>query len=367
MRYKLAGKEKLLSFGPYPDVSLADAREARDKARATLRNGRDPGVGKRLRLAAAGGGAGAFEVIAGAWHARNASRWSQRHAADVLDSLQRDVFPALGTMHVNDITPPMVLAVLHPIEARPAVETARRARQRMSAVFAHAHSIGIGQVDRAAVVKGQLAPLTKKRQPAITDLDEAREMLRTAETAVAHPVTKLALRFLALTAVRPGEIRGAAWAEMESLNSTAALWRIPAERMKMSREHLVPLSRQAVAVLDAVRRLTGRGPLVFPNSRRAHRPMSENAIGYLLNRSGYHARHVPHGWRSTFSTVMNERHRTDRAVIDQMLAHLPKDRIGAAYNRAAHMERRRELAQEWADLLLGGMRQAEELIGGRRR
>ena len=129
----------------------------------------------------------------------------------------------------------------------------------------------------------------------------------------------------------------------------------------------MPLSRQAVAVLDAVHRLTGRGPLVFPNSRHAHKPMSENAIGYLLNRAGYHARHVPHGWRATFSTVMNERHRADRAVIDQMLAHSPKDRIEAAYNRAAHMERRRELAQEWADLLLDGAREAAELIGGRRR
>jgi len=180
-------------------------------------------------------------------------------------------------------------------------------------------------------------------------------------------VTKLALRFLALTAVRPGEIRGAAWAEFEQLDGVEPTWRIPAPRMKMKHEHVVPLSRQSVAVLRAVRSLTGRGPLVFPNARHAHRPMSENALGYLLNRAGYHNRHVPHGWRSTFSTIMNERYRQDRQVIDLMLAHASKDKTESAYNRAAYMPRRRELAQEWSDLLLQNSADAASLVEGRRR
>jgi len=163
------------------------------------------------------------------------------------------------------------------------------------------------------------------------------------------------------------EIRGAAWAEFEGLDGAEPLWRVPAERMKARREHLVPLARQAVAALEAARPLSGRGPLVFPSARHAHRPLSENAIGYLLNRAGYHHRNVPHGWRATFATVMNERHQHDRHVIDLMLAHAPRDKTESAYNRATHMARRRELTQEWADLLLEGAPDLADLVGTRRR
>ena len=212
-----------------------------------------------------------------------------------------------------------------------------------------------------------MAPVAKGRQPAITELPAAREVLARVEATPAHPVTKLANRLLALTVVRPGEIRSVRWCEFEDLDGPAPLWRVPAERMKAGREHLVPLAGHAVQVLRAAQRLTGRGPLVFPNARHAHRPMSENAIGYLLNRAGYHGRHVPHGWRATFSTVMNERHRADRQVIDLMLAHAPDDKTEAAYNRALHLERRRELAQIWADMLLDGAAPASVLVDGPRR
>jgi integrase len=261
----------------------------------------------------------------------------------------------------------MVLKVLREIEDRPAPETARRVRQRVSAVFVYAIALGIGETDPAAIVRGAMAPVVKTRQPAITDLVEARAVLAAVEAQPAHPVTKLANRLLALTAVRPGELRGARWGEFEGLDGDQAVWRIPADRMKMKREHLVPLSRQAVAVIAATRTLTGRCPLVFPSSRHAHHPMSENAIGYLLNRAGYHGRHVPHGWRATFSSTMNETFRADRHVIDLMLAHAPKDKTEAAYNRALHMERRHELAQLWADLLLEGAMPLPQVVTGRRR
>jgi integrase len=246
----------------------------------------------------------------------------------------------------------MVLMVLREIEARPAPETARRVRQRISAVFVYSVALGIGETDPAAIVRGAMAPVIKTRQPAITDLAEARKVLAAVESQPAHPTTKLANRLLALTAVRPGELRAARWEEFEGLDGKQPLWRIPAERMKMKKEYLVPLSHQAVEVITATRALNGRCPLVIPSSRHAHHPLSENSIGYLLNRAGYHGRHVPHGWRATFSSTMNEAFRSDRHVIDLMLAHAPKDKTEAAYNRAIHMERRRELAQLWADMLL---------------
>ena len=362
-RYKIDGREKLLSLGSYPDITLAQARTARDDARVTLKSGQDPAVAKKLAKLAAPGRT--FEAMARAWHKQMLPTWTERHGYDVLNSLETLVFPTLGAMDIASITPPMVLKVLRAIEQRPAIETARRVRQRMSATFVYAIASGMAEQDPAAIVTGALAPLAKGRQPAITDLVEARAMLVKAEAEKAHPTTKLALRLLALTAVRPGELRGAQWEEF--VFGDDPIWLIPAERMKMKRPHAVPLSRQAIEALQAVKVLTGRSTLVFPCTRHAHRPMSENAIGYLLNRAGYHHRHVPHGWRATFSTVMNERYRQDRHIVDLMLAHVPKDRTESAYNRALHLDRRRELAQAWADLLLEDARPAADLLHGPRR
>jgi integrase len=193
-------------------------------------------------------------------------------------------------------------------------------------------------------------------------------MIRATEEEYARPVSRLALRLLALTAVRPNEIRGASWAEFHDLDGPEPLWRIPAARMKgaldrkeeLRGDHLVPLPYQAVAVLRAIWPLSGNLDLVFPSARHSHRPMSENALGYLLNRAGYHGHHVPHGFRAAFSTIMNEwaeRHGKahDRQVIDLMLAHLPKGKVEGAYNRAGYMPRRRELAIVWADLVSDGL------------
>ena len=381
LKYRHAGKEKKLTFGAYPEVSLAEARERRDEARRIIRDGRDPGAERRARAEAeAPNPAHLFEAVARDWHARNRRLWSPRHAGDVLHSLERDAFPTLGHLPVRIITTPKVLEAVQAVEARPAIETARRARQRISAVFAYAIAQGLCDHDPAHVVKGALQPLRKGRQPAIVDLDEARVMLAKAEGEAAHPLTRLALRLLALTAVRPGELRGMRWDEIEGVDwATGAavepLWRIPAARMKgkldrkeeVGGDHLVPLAPAAVDVLLTVRQLSGRGPLPFPNARRSHVPMSENALGYLLNRAGYHQRHVPHGFRALFSTVMNGRYRADGHVIELMLAHVPKDKVRAAYDRAAHMERRRELAEIWAGLILEGRPDAEVMLDGPRR
>lgn len=358
LRYRFADKEKTLTFGPWPEVSLSAARQKRDAARAVLREGKDPAV-------VAGAGE-PFEDFARRWHALRKPTWTDTHAADVLVSLERDVFPVLGQRAIGQITAPEVLDLLRAIEDRGAVETAHRVRQRMSAVFTFAMAEGKIQGDPAAPVRSALKPVEKGRQPAVVTLAEARELLQATEMVPAHPETRLALRLLALTAVRPGEVRGAVWSEF-TLDDLDPVWVIPAERMKMKREHVVPLSRQAVEVMDTLRLLTGKGKLCFPSARHSHKPMSENALGYLINRAGYHGRHVPHGWRACFSSVMNERRPQDRAVIDLMLAHVGKDKVEAAYNRAQHLVLREKIAQEWADLLLDGFPPARDLIGLRAR
>jgi integrase len=329
---------------------------------------------KQKRLAAAASVATTFETMAREWHKIQEGFWTPVHAYDVLHSLERDVFPTLGDYPIAEITAPDVLEVLRPIEKRPAVETARRIRQRMSAVFVFAIASGRASADPAAIVQGAVQPVKKRRQPAITDLDRAREMLRITEQSPASPVTKLAMRIMVLTSVRSGTLLGTPWSEIDEIGPGAPVWQISAARMKMRltlkddelRDHLVPFSTQAIEVLGVLRKLTGRGPLLFPNTRHAHKPMSENAIGYMLNRAGYHHRHVPHGWRTTFSSVMNERFKADWRVIDLMLAHTNKNQVEGAYNRAEHIDRRAELAQIWADLIMEGQVPAADLVGMRR-
>lgn len=390
MKYRFAGKEKRLTFGPYPEVSLSEARDKRDAAKRLLREHRDPATEElKRRLAAAADQDATFESVARRWHQLHLSRWTPIHAGDVIRSLEREIFPILGAIPIRELEAPLVLAALRKIEARGSIETAKRVRQRMSAVFVHAISEGICTSDPAALVAKAMQPMRKRgKQPAIADVEELRSLLQNVENSGASPVTKVASRLLALTAVRPAVLRGVAWDEFEGIDwssadptgANAALWRVPARRMKLALErkddltyeHLVPLSRQAVEALAAIRPLTGRYRLVFPSARHGHRPMSENAIGYLYNRCGYQGRHVPHGWRAAFSTIMNEYAERigragDRAIIDLMLAHIPTNKVEGAYNRAAYMERRREIAQEWADLLTTNLLPASDLLLGPRK
>ncbi|MBL0925390.1 MAG: integrase arm-type DNA-binding domain-containing protein [Sphingomonadaceae bacterium] len=378
MNYRFGGKQRALSFGAYPTTGLAEARQMRDNARLYLATGRDPKIAKRLEArAAAERLAATFETVARQWFERVKSQWAKVHAGDVIRSLERDVFPYIGSYPISDLKPPKILEVLRIIEDRPAIETAKRVRQRMSAVFVFAISSGLAQTDPAAIVAGALKPpLPKRNQPAIIELAPLQDMICKVERDPARPITRLAMRLLALTVVRPGELRGTRWTEFEELDGAYPLWRIPATRMKGDKsrkaeiggDHLVPLAPQSVELLSLIRQLTGDNELVFPCARHPHKSMSENAIGYLLNRAGYHGRHVPHGFRSAFSTIMNEwanRHGNvdDRAIIDLMLAHVPKDQVEGAYNRAAYIPRRREIACLWADKLCANLQSAEMLLG----
>lgn len=389
MKYRFAGKEKRLIFGPYPDVPLTEARDKRDDARRLLRADIDPGIEATKRRAASAVNAGTtFEKMAKAWHEANLAKWSPDYAELIMRAFERDVFKEIGGLPVADITAPMVINMLRKIEKRGAIETAKRVRTYCSGVFCFGISEGVSEFDPAAIVSKALKPNPPKRkQPAFTDLDQARGVLIKSEEDTAQPLTLLASRLLALTAARPGIIRSAVWSEFEGIDwdapsseSPNALWRVPANRMKLELdrkgeeafEHIIPLSRQAVDVLRAVRRLSGRIKLLFPSTRRSIIPMSENAIGYMYNRIGFRGRHVPHGWRAAFSTIMNEWARDngqegDRAVIDLMLAHVPKGLSSseAAYNRSQYMTRRIDLAQIWADMLMEGLAPANELVDGR--
>lgn len=374
-RYEFQGKEKSLSIGQYPAVSLSDARSTRDSAREAVRTGRDPSLlKKQAKLHVVATSQETFEVVAREWHGLMKGTWAVGHAQRVLGSLEESIFPEIGPLPIREINAPVVLAALRKVEARGAVDTAHRIRQRVSAVFVYAISSGRADTDPAAMVGGAMQKAKRGRRPAITDLEKAREIIRTVEAVVdARPTTKLALRLLAITALRPGTLVTTPWSELAGLGAERPTWQIPAARMKLllelkddeSRDHFVPLPRQALDVIEAMRALSGRGPLVFPSTRHPHKPMSVNALGYLMNRAGYHTRHVPHGWRSTFSTVMNERRPADHRIIDLMLAHVPKDKVEAAYNRSEHLEARRAIAQEWADLLMDGFPPATSLLPAR--
>jgi integrase len=371
-RYQRDGKEHLLSLGSYPELSLSDARDLRDEKRRIVKGGGDPKASPNQPSFNTLGIT--FEHLAREWFELQKTMWVKRHADDVIESLETRVFPHIGNKHPDDVTAPEVLRLLREIE-KTAVETAKRVRQRISAVFVYGISSGRASNDPAHIVKGALAPLRKGKQPAVITLKDARDVLIKAEAETAHPVTKLAMRLLALTAVRPGTLITTPWAEFSGMDEENPVWHIPASRMKLKlvhkdderRDHLVPLSKQAVEVIEAIKKESWGAPYVFPNVRHRFKPMSENALSYLLKRAHLSGKHVPHGWRSTFSTVMNEHYPNDRAIIDLMLAHVPKDKVEAAYNRAMHLGRRRELAQLWADLLLEKMAPAGELLLGPKR
>jgi integrase len=395
-KYRFDKKEQLLTLGAYPEVSLADAREKRDEAKRILREGRDPRhAARRGRLLGDSSSAKSFEVVAREWHALQLPRWKPVHADDVITSLERDVFPHLGVMPLAEIDKPTFLTILRKVENRGAIETSRRIKQRVAAIYRYANAEGAKVENPAVDINDALKPLPpSKRYPALITVAAIRTFMGDIDRAGASPVNRLAARFLALTAQRPGMVRfiewnditGVDWGDVDS-DISEALWTVPAEKIKQELHlrsdeaftHPVPLSVQAVETLRGVRWLTGRSPLVFPGARSGLTPISENAIGYLYNREGYKGRHVPHGWRSSFSTIMNEqaerevgtdvRLLADRLIIDLMLAHTPKGMSATElrYNRAAYMARRRELAQRWADIIMGGAISAAEIVNSPRR
>jgi len=375
-KYAFGGVERKLTIGSYPLISLKKAREMRDVARAQVQLGNDPAAQKRAAMRKAKLGE-SFEEVARSWHAAKSPKLTPRYAKKVMSGLEANIFPYLGRKPIGSITPADVLQAIQRIEARGALVMAKEVRSDVSEVFVWAIASGLCETDPAAIIRKALQPGSSGRHPALLKIEEARDLLKAIDQRKARrllPATKLASRLLAFTAVRPGVVRLAERSEFENLGQADALWRIPAAKMKLLAEQktdrrldfLVPLASQATEVVEAAMADSSHKSYLFPGAR-GDKPISDSTLSQLYLDAGYRGRHVPHGWRATFSTIMNERAADqerwgDREVIDLMLAHVKGD-VEAAYNRAAYMKRRRQIAQEWADMLSDGLVPPEELLG----
>jgi len=351
-KYRFAGKEKKLTFGTYPEISLADARQRREEARKLLAKGVDPGEIKKAQKAALVAVAeNSFEVVAREWHSKFSSAWSASHAETTLGRLKLDVFPVLGARPITEIKAPELLAMLRRIESRGALETAHRVRTICGQVFRYAVATGRAERDLAADLKGALPPYKKGHLAAIVDPKDVAPLLRAIDGYKGSFVVKSALQLASLVFVRPGELRQAEWAEIDL---DTAEWNIPAERMKMKQPHLVPLSVRAVEILRELKALTGNSRYVFPSGRSFARPMSNNAINAALRRMGFDKDEMTgHGFRAMARTILDEVLQIRPDYIEHQLAHAVKDPNGRAYNRTAHLAERRKMMQLWADYLEG--------------
>lgn len=375
-KYRFDGRERQLVHGPYPEVSLAQAREAMLEARALLRKGIDPGAPTAQPEA----DQLTFKQMAEKWLTLQRDGWKPKHADTVEGRIAADLYPALGEKPLTSIRPRDLETALTAVQARGATEVAHRLRQYASAIFDCAIALDHADTNPAASLSRALKPVPKRRYPALLQIEQLRALLRALESEPGQPATKLASRLLSLTAARPGPIRFAEAKEFEGLDGEEPIWRIPAAKMKLELaesqqnafDFIVPLSAQAVELLRVAITQAGKRKYLFPSIRHSHRPISENALSTAYSRlPGFGGKHVPHGWRSSFATIMNERAADldrpgDRAIIDLMLAHRPTG-VEATYNRAAYMKRRRQIAQEWADLLCVGLKDPAELVEGPRK
>ncbi len=340
LAYRFAGRQKLLALGRYPEVGLAEARRRALDARELLARGRDPSAERRARRLVA---ERTFRVLAERWYAERARVWRPRTAAAVRQRLDAHVLPALGERPVESIEPVDVLALVRRLADRP--ETARRVHQYISQVMRWAVAHGLARRNPAADVVDALPPKVETPRAAILEPRRFGQLLRAIWGYEGSPVVRAALQLLAYTFVRPGELRGMRWAE---LDPAAGEWRIPPVRTKMKDLHVVPLAPQVLAILEGLRPLTGTGELVLPGMRPG-RPLSENTLNAALRTLGFGKEEMTaHGFRAAASTMLNEAG-FPADVIERQLAHAPRNKVRAAYNRAAYLEERRRMMRWWAD------------------
>ncbi|QDL39339.1 tyrosine-type recombinase/integrase [Rhodoferax sediminis] len=351
MSYRFMRKQKTLALGVYPAVSLAKARQRRDKAREQLADGIDPANAKREeKQAQADAAAHTFEAVARVWLTKTVSKRAEVTQSRITTLLEKDVFPFIGKMPISTIKARDVLdKAVRKIEARGSVDTAHRAKQICGQIFRYAVAVGLAERDVTTDLRGALAAIPESHFAAITEPKQAGELMRSIFDYTGHPSTVAALKLTPLVFVRPGELRTAEWAE---LDLEAAEWRIPGRKMKMKNDHIVPLSTQAVEILRSVQPMTGHGRYVFPSLRTGERPMSENTINAALRGMGYSKEvHSAHGFRAMARTIMDEVLGERVDLIEHQLAHAVKDPNGRAYNRTAHLPARRKMMQKWADYL----------------
>lgn len=348
LKFYVDRKEKRLSLGTYPEVSLKEARERRDEARRLLAKGVDPGEHRKAQKAAQQDrAANSFEVVAREWHAKFSPGWVEHHGDRILRRLERDIFPWIGERPIADIKPVDVLHALRRIENRGALETAHRALSNCGQVFRYAVATGRAERDPTGDLRGALPPAKGEHFAAVTEPDEAARLLRTLDDYRGTFPVVCALRLAPLVFVRPGELRNAKWLDF---NLDKAEWRYTAT--KTGTPHIVPLSTQAVAILRELHALTGASPYVFPSGRTNDRPMSDNAVLAAMRRVGIDKDEMSgHGFRAMARTILDEVLGVRPELIEHQLAHAVRDPNGRAYNRTAHLPERRKMMQQWADYL----------------
>lgn len=349
--YRFDGKRKTLALGAYPDISLKDARERRDDARRLIAAGTDPSLKRKLeKLGRMTIAANAFELVAREWFERASASWTHGHGDRIIRRLERDVFPWLGTRPISEITPPELLTVIRRIEKRGALETAHRAMQNAGQVFRYAVATGRAERDPTADLRGALPPVREKHFAALVDPKDVACLLRAIDGFSGTHIVKSALKLAPQLFVRPGELRNAEWGEFDV---DSAMWSIPAARMKTRRDHLVPLSRQVIEIIEDLRPLTGHCQYLFPGVRDRKHPMSNATINAALRRMGYDTstEMTGHGFRAMARTILHEQLDIDPHVIEHQLAHKVSDPLGGAYNRTKFLAQRKAMMQIWSDYL----------------
>lgn len=347
MKYRFNGKEKRMAFGVYPAVSLAQARALRDEAKKKLAEGIDPSFAKKEeKLVRDVQLNNTFQAVALEWHGTKVSRWSEGYASDIIEAFNKDIFPYIGQQPVNEIKPLVLLNVLRRMENRGATEKAKKVRQRCSEVFRYAIVTGRAEYNPAADLTSAMSGHESKHYPFLT-VEELPDFFKALAGYTGSPLVVLAARLLILTGVRTGELRGAFWSEFDL---EKAVWEIPAERMKMKRPHLVPLSTQALEIVQQLKVMSGQYPLVFPGRNDPRKTMSEASINQVFKRIGYTGKVTGHGFRHTMSTVLHEEG-FNTAWIETQLAHVDKNAIRGTYNHALYLEGRREMMQWYTDYI----------------
>jgi integrase len=347
LKYRFVGKEKMLSIGVYPDVSLADARQKRDEARKVLAAGGDPGeVKKADKLAQKLSTENTFEAIAREWHKQKADRWSLRYRDEIIDTFEKDIFPYLGRRPIAEIKPMELLETLRRLEKRGALEKMRKVRQRCGEVFRYAIVTGRAEYNPAPDLATALATPKKTHFPFLT-AEELPYFIKDLAGYTGSVITKTATQIIMQTGVRTQELRFARW---EDIDFDKRLWEIPPEVMKMKRPHIVPMSEQVVELFQSLKPITGMYPLVFVGRNDRTKPISKESVNQVIELLGYKGRLTGHGFRHTMSTILHEQG-FNSAWIETQLAHVDKNAIRGTYNHAHYLEGRREMMQWYGDYM----------------
>ncbi|MCP9267598.1 tyrosine-type recombinase/integrase [Xenorhabdus sp. XENO-1] len=360
LKYRKDGKEKLLAIGVYPTVTLADARKKREEAKRLLVDGIDPNQKrKEQKQAAENDRANTFKNIALEWYGKRVDRWSASYAEEMIETFEKDVFPYIGNKPIAEIKPMELMAVLSRLNDRGATEKLRKVRQRCGEVWKYAIVTGRAEYNPAPDLASAFVS-HKKTHYAFLLIDEIHEFCKALNAYTGSFVIKMGMRLQMITGVRPGELRQAEWAEFDF---NKAQWEIPAEKMKMRRPHIVPLSTQSIEILEQLKPITGNGKYLFPGRINQSQPMSEMALNVLIRRIGYAGRVTGHGFRHTMSTILYEQG-YNTAWIETQLAHVDKNSIRGTYNHAQYLDGRREMLQWYADYM-DALERGENVVHGK--